>query len=75
MLTELYSPTYETKAKAHKALTQVRKRYRVALRGSVACNDHDRTGKKVIRLHVNLSGSGFSSAELSSVLRCMGEGK
>jgi hypothetical protein len=71
MLQELFTPSYSTVKEAKKALTTVRKRYRVALRGSVAIPTHSREGKPEVRLHVNVSGSGFNSAELSSVLRCL----
>ena len=63
MLTEILGLYFKTKRDANSALTAMRKRYRVALRGSVACEcRHGYT------LYVNLSGSGFSAAEFKSAV-------
>ena len=70
MLTEVYYP-FQTKTAARKALTAVRKRYRVALRGSVAIDTHSREGNPEVRLFVCFSGSGLNAPELASILRCM----
>lgn len=70
MLTEIYHD-FPTLTSARKALTIVRKTYRVALRGSVTCSCYSRQGSPVVRLHVALSGSGFSAGELASIFRCM----
>ena len=63
MLTEILGLYFKTKRDANSALTAMRKRYRVALRGSVACErQHGYT------LHVNLNGSGFSAEEFRSAV-------
>lgn len=70
MLTEIYHD-FPTLTSARKALTHVRKTYHVALRGSVAIPSYTRGGLRTNRLHVALSGSGFSASELASIFRCM----
>jgi hypothetical protein len=64
MLTELHC-TFFTRANARTALTEFRKRYRVALRG--ACVTGPVLG--TYRVHVPLGGTGFSNAEMSSAMR------
>lgn len=57
--------TFPTEKQAKATLTLVRKKYRVAFRGAVACRCYHPEG---YRLHVPLGGTGFSAAELASVL-------
>ena len=75
MLTEIHTP-FTTPAMARKALRAMRKQYRVALRGSVVIGSKHWDGVRVteycpFRLHVNLNGSGFSSAEFASAVEWM----
>ena len=63
MLTEILGLYFKTEKDAKSALTAMRKRYRVALRGSVACERHHG-----YTLYVNLSGSGFSAEEFKSAV-------
>jgi hypothetical protein len=65
MLTEL-QVTFSTRATAQHALTDFRKRYRIALRGACITGPHFR-GE--YRVHVPLGGTGFSNAEMSAELR------
>ena len=65
MLTEL-PIAFSDRQTAQTALTEFRRRYRIALRG--ACI----TGPdyfKAYRLHVPIGGTGFSVAEMASAMR------
>lgn len=65
MLTEL-PISFSERQTAQTALTEFRRRYRIALRG--ACI----TGPdyfKAYRVHVPLGGTGFSAAEMASAMR------
>lgn len=65
MLTELPC-TFTTQREAQTALTEFRRRYRVALRGAcIVGPDYF----KAYRLHVPLGGTGFSAAEMASAIR------
>lgn len=58
--------SFTDKRTAQTALTEFRKRYRVALRGAVVIGP-DYFG--AYYLHVPLGGTGFSAAEMASALR------
>ena len=64
-LTQLHI-SFTTEQSARQALTAVRKEYRVALRGACVTGPDYHGG---YRVHVPLDGTGFSNAELSSLLR------
>lgn len=68
MLTEIYVP-FPTAGLAGVALTKMRKRYHVALRGSVASRAYRSDGKACYRLFVNLSASGFSAGEFTEAIK------
>lgn len=58
--------TFSDRRAAQIALTEFRKRYRVALRGAVVIGpDHH----KGFTIHAPLGGTGFSAAEFASALR------
>jgi hypothetical protein len=61
MLTRILHP-FDSAQSARKALTHIRKTYRVALRGACVTGP-DYHGK--FYAHVPLGGTGFSAAELS----------
>ncbi len=65
MLIELHCK-FSTRDNAQTALTEFRKRYRVALRGACVTGP-DHFG--CYRVHVPLGGTGFSVAEMSSAMR------
>lgn len=74
MLTEIYHD-FATESDARKALTIIRKKYRVALRGAVVIGKPFWDGENRIvkgvapyRIWAELGSTGFSSAELASVL-------
>ena len=60
------STLFQTKAGAHKALAIVRRKYRIALRGSVAIyREYPRVGWLIC---ADTSGTGLNSHELSQEL-------
>lgn len=65
MLTQL-PLTFIDKRTAQIALTEFRKRYRIALRGAVVIGPDYH---KAYTLHVPLGGTGFSPAEMASAIR------
>jgi len=67
MLTEI-PITFASRVDAQRALTNVRKRYRIALRGAVVTGPdyHKRYG-----VHAPLGGTGFSPAEFASALHAL----
>jgi hypothetical protein len=65
MLTELHV-TFTERKTAQQALTDLRKRYRIALRGACVTGPHF-NGE--YRVHVPLGNTGFSNAEMSAELR------
>ena len=58
--------SFTDKRTAQTALTEFRKRYRVALRGAVVIGPDSFVA---YHLHVPLGGTGFSAAEMASALR------
>lgn len=69
MLTEIHVD-FTTRGLAAVAITKMRAKYRVALRGSCSTRETTPDGRRsTYRLHVALSGSGFSSAEFASAVR------
>lgn len=64
MLTEIYH-TFETERRAKRILTQLRKAYRIALRGAVVCPYACPRGPG-FRIHAPLGGTGMSGAEFAS---------
>lgn len=58
--------TYTDKRTAQTALTEFRKRYRVALRGAVVIGPDYHKG---FTIHAPLCGTGFSATEFASALR------
>lgn len=65
MLTELYC-TFSSKKTAQSALTEIRKKYRIALRGACITGPHYH-GE--FRVFVPLGATGFSNAEMSAEMR------
>ena len=65
MLTELHA-TFSNRKTAQQALSDLRKRYRIALRGACITGPHF-NGE--FRVHVPLGGTGFSNAEMSAEMR------
>lgn len=58
--------TFSDRRTAQIALTEFRKRYRVALRGAVVIGPDYHKGFKI---HAPLDGTGFTAAEFASALR------
>ena len=62
MLTRIFHP-FNSARSARSALTHMRKKYRIALRGACVIGP-DYNGKFYV--HVPLGGTGFSNAEMAS---------
>jgi hypothetical protein len=62
-LTKVHHPM-PSEGAARAALTDMRKHYRIALRGAVACEEQG-----LWYLHVPFGGTGFSPGEFASALR------
>lgn len=58
--------TFSDRRTAQTALTEFRKRYRVALRGAVVIGPDYHKG---FTIHAPLNGTGFSATEFASALR------
>ena len=65
MLTKIYAP-FSDERTAKVALTEFRKKYRVALRGAVVIHD---AIDRAHYIHAPLGNTGFSNAEFASALR------
>lgn len=66
MLTKIIGAPFTSGKRAKTALTECRKRYRIALRGAVVIEDRI---EKAFYVHLPLGGTGYSVAEWAGNLR------
>lgn len=71
MLTKIIGAPFISEKRAKSALTECRKKYRVALRGAVVIED---TWERAFYVHLPLGGTGYSVAEWAGNLRTCNNG-